>query len=240
MSLLNITNPHLLNAFLEFEDKCAEIERYLDFLNCLDNGSDNHLLSKNIHNIWQVNTISREVQKTIRASTYLLIYNLLESSMCNALDSVHLTLESEGLDIQTVSVKMKKIIYNNLKKGLGEKSIDELIQSNIDLRSIIMRHGYNKKDLLSGNFDTDILKKIEKKYGFQSYPVEGKDSVYSPKTIREIKVKRNELAHGALSFEQCGQNIPISSMPLKYNEAKKMMISVFNGLNNFLNQKDYL
>lgn len=240
MSLLNITNTHLLDAFLEFEDKCAEIERYLDFLDKLDQGSDNHLLSKNTHNIWETKEISREVQKTLRASTYLLIYNLLESSMCNALDAIHLTLDSEQIDIQMVSVKLKRIIYNNLKKGLGEKSIDELINSNIDLRPIIMKHGYNKKDLLSGNFDVEVLKKIEKKYGFQSYPLSGKDSLYSPKTIREIKIKRNELAHGALSFEQCGQSIPVLSMTPKYNEAKNMMLAIFNGLNNFLEQKSYL
>ncbi|WP_347460652.1 MAE_28990/MAE_18760 family HEPN-like nuclease [Acinetobacter sp. ANC 7454] len=240
MSLLNITNTHLLDAYLEFEDKCLEIERYLDFLDKLDNGSDNHLLSKNSHNIWEVSEISREVQKTIRASTYLLIYNLLESSMCNALDSIHSTLETENIDIQSVSTKLKRIIYNNLKKGLGEKSIDELIKSNIDLRPIIMKHGYNKKDLLSGNFDVDVLKKIEKKYGFQSYPLNGRQGLFSPQTIHEIKVKRNELAHGALSFEQCGQSIPISSMTQKYNEAKNMMLAVFNGLNNFLDQKAYM
>ncbi|RFS32175.1 hypothetical protein DYI81_06600 [Acinetobacter sp. SWAC5] len=240
MCSLNITNSHLLNAFLEFEDKCAEIERYLNFLDKLDTGSDNHLLSKNDLNIWETSIISREVQKTIRASTYLLIYNLLESSMCNALDAVHQTLETEKIDIQKVSVKIKRIIYNNLKKGLGEQSIDNLISSNIDLRPIIMKHGYNKKDLLSGNFDADVLKKIEKKYGFQSYPLNGQSSLYSPKTIREIKLKRNELAHGALSFEECGQAIPILSMTPKYNEAKNMMLSIFNGLNNFMQQESYL
>lgn len=239
MSSLNITNRHLYIAFSEFNDKCMEIERYLDFLDKLDSGSDNHLLSKNIHNIWETSVISREVQKTIRASTYLLIYNLLESSMCNALDSIHLTLESENIDLQSVSKKIKRVIYNNLKNGLGDKSIENLLDSNIDLRSIIMKHGYNKKDLLSGNFDVDVLKKIEKKYGFESHPLNGQQGLYSPQNIRDIKIKRNELAHGALSFEQCGQSIPINSMTNKYNDAKKMMLSIFNGLNNFLDQKAY-
>lgn len=240
MSSLNITNSHLLDAFLEFCDKCEEIERYLNFLDNLDNGADNHLLSKNKDSIWITTPITREVQKTIRASTYLLIYNLLESSTCNALDAIHLTLESEQVDIQKVSTKIKRIIYNNLKNGLGEKSIDSLISNNIDLRPIIMKHGYNKKDLLSGNLDVDVLRKIEKKYGFESFPVGGQSGLYSPSTIKEIKVKRNELAHGSLSFEQCGQQIPILTMSVKYGEAKNLMLSVFNGLNNFLNQKKYL
>ncbi|EJP41439.1 TPA: MAE_28990/MAE_18760 family HEPN-like nuclease [Acinetobacter baumannii] len=240
MSSLNITNSHLLTAYLEFDDKCAEIERYIQFMNNLDSGADNHLLAKDSHGYWSTKPITREVQKTIRASTYLLIYNLLESSMCDALDAIHLTLETESVDIQFVSKKLKRIIFSNLKKGLSEKSIDEIVNNNIDLRPIIMRHGYNKRELLSGNLDGDILKKIESKYGFQSYPVGGKEGIYNPKIIKEIKVKRNELAHGSLSFEQCGQSIPLFTMEKKYEEAKKFMLSVFNGLNNFLNKKSYL
>lgn len=240
MSSIQINNPHLFDAYLEFKDKCDEIERYIAFLDKLDSGYDNQLLSKNKESIWEITPITREVQKTIRASTYLLIYNLLESSMCSALDAIHLTLESENVDIQTVSTKIKRIIYNNLKNGLGEKSIDELVTNNIDLRPIIMKHGYNKKDLLSGNLDVDVLRKIERKYGFESFPIDGQNGLYSPNTIREIKVKRNELAHGSLSFEQCGQQIPILSMNSKYKDARNLMLAVFNGLNNFLNQKKYL
>lgn len=166
MSSLNITNSHLLTAYLEFDDKCAEIERYIQFMNNLDSGADNHLLAKDSHGYWSTKPITREVQKTIRASTYLLIYNLLESSMCDALDAIHLTLETESVDIQFVSKKLKRIIFSNLKKGLSEKSIDEIVNNNIDLRPIIMRHGYNKRELLSGNLDGDILKKLKVSMAF--------------------------------------------------------------------------
>jgi hypothetical protein len=47
---MDIQNPHLLAAYDEFKDKCDEIERFLNFVDDLDSGSDNKLLYKNEHN----------------------------------------------------------------------------------------------------------------------------------------------------------------------------------------------
>ncbi|WP_151800708.1 MAE_28990/MAE_18760 family HEPN-like nuclease [Acinetobacter junii] len=235
-----ITNPHLLTAFGEFEDKCLEIERFLGLVDDLDAGTDNHFLYKNNENTWQVKRISREVQKTLRASCYLLIYNLLESTTCDALDAIHQTLSSEQIDLQALSNNLKKIIFTNLKEGLGDKSIQEILNQQIDLRIIIMSHGYDKRNFLSGNFDIDAIKKIEKRYGFSLHIVNGQNGTYDPTIIKTIKQKRNALAHGSESFEQCGQNIPVFSMREKYTHAKNTLLALFNGINNFINDKKYL
>ncbi|EOE6709978.1 Uncharacterised protein [Acinetobacter baumannii] len=240
MFLNPITNPHLLAAHEEFKEKCLEIERFLSLVNDLDSGTENKLLYKGIDNIWETKPISREVQKTLRASCYLLIYNLLESTTCEALDAIHQTLASEQIDLQNLSDKLKKIIFVNLKDGLGEKGIKEIIERQIDLRIVIMNHGYNKRNFLSGNFDLDAVKTIEKKYGFNLHVPSGRDGTYDPEVIKIIKRKRNALAHGSESFEQCGQNIPVFSMNDNYKHAKNTLLALFNGVNNFINDKKYL
>lgn len=240
MATINIINPHLQNAFDGFEERCMEIERFLDFVDDLDKGSANQILNKADNNIWQTKPISREVQKTLRASCYLLIYNLLESTTSEALDSIHLTLTSEQRDLQELSTNLKKIIFNNLKGGLGEDGIKKIIDDQIDIRLSIINHGYSKKNFLSGNFDIDAIKKIEKKYGFELHVVGGVDGVYDKEIIKSIKLKRNALAHGSQSFEQCGQGIPLFSMRSIFKNAKNTLLALINGLNNFLNQKNYL
>ncbi|WP_151976668.1 MAE_28990/MAE_18760 family HEPN-like nuclease [Acinetobacter soli] len=240
MFLTQITNSHLLAAFDEFEDKCLEIERFLELVDDLDAGTDNHLLYKNNEYIWKTKSISREVQKTLRASCYLLIYNLLESTTCDALDAIHQTLSSEQIDLQALSNNLKKIIFANLKQGLGDKSIQEILNQQIDLRIIIMSHGYDKRKFLSGNFDIDAIRKIEKQYGFNMRIVNGQNGVYDPTIIKTIKHKRNALAHGSESFEQCGQNIPVFSMREKYAHSKNTLLALFNGINIFINDKKYL
>lgn len=238
--MITITNLHLQAAFDDFKDKCLEIERFLEFVNDLDQGRDNHLLYKDVQSIWTQKSISREVQKTLRASCYLLIYNLLESSTCDALDSIHKTLASEQVDLQALSNNLKKIIFSNLKSGLGDNQIQELITNQIDLRLVIRDHGYSKRNFLSGNLDMDAIKKIERKYGFSLNIVNGQAGIYNPEVIKKIKKKRNELAHGSESFETCGQNIPILSMNDTYKHAKNALLALFNGINNFINSQNYL
>ena len=238
--MIVISNPHLQAAFDDFEDKCLEIERFLQFVDDLDQGKENHLLYKNTQNIWAIKSVSREVQKTLRASCYLLIYNLLESSTCDALDSIHQTLFSEQIDLQDLSNNLKKIVFCNLKNGLGDSQIQKLISEQIDLRLVIREHGYSKRDFLSGNFDIDAIKKIEKKYGFSLHIVNGSHGTYDPSIIKKIKNKRNALAHGNESFENCGQNIPILSMNESYQHAKNALLALFNGINNYINAQQYL
>lgn len=238
--MITISNPHLQAAFTDFEEKCFEIERFLAFVNDLDEGRDNHLSYRDSQNIPKTKPISREVQKTLRASCYLLIYNLLEASTCDALDAIHQTLSTEQIDLQDLSNNLKKIIFSNLKNGLGDSQIKKLIEHKIDLRLVIREHGYNKRDFLSGNFDIDALKSIERKYGFSSYIVNNAEGRYDPEVIKTIKKKRNDLAHGSISFETCGQNIPILSMNTTYQHAKNTLLALFNGINNFLNARKYL
>ncbi|EXB48654.1 hypothetical protein J522_0229 [Acinetobacter baumannii 146457] len=240
MFLTPITNSHLLAAFDEFDEKCLEIERFLELVDDLDRGADNHLLFKNQESNWDKKVISREVQKTLRASCYLLIYNLLESTTCDALDAIHQTLSSEQTDLQALSNNLKKIIFSNLKDGLTDKGVQQIIQNQVDLRVIVLSHGYDKRNFLSGNFDIDAVKKIERRYGFDLHIVNGQNGFYDPTIIKTIKNKRNALAHGSESFEQCGQNIPVFSMREKYTHAKNALLALFNGINNFINEKKYL
>ena len=231
---MDIQNQHLLAAHDEFQDKCEEIERFLTFVDDLDQGSDNQLLYKDEQNFWLTKGISREVQKTLRASCYLLIYNLLESTTCDALDAIHLTLSGESRDLQELSDKIKKIIFTNLKQGLSDKEINRIIENQIDVRTDILRHGYSKRNFLSGNFDIEEIKKVTGKYGFNLHVVNGQHGQFKPDIIKNIKNKRNALAHGSESFEQCGQNIPLFSMREKYRHAKNALLALFNGINHYL------
>ena len=60
------------------------------------------------------------------------------------------------------------------------------------------------------------------------------------KIIKIIKNKRNDLAHGSISFEQCGQNIPLFSMQENYRHASNALLALFNGINSYLDQQKYL
>ena len=70
MKQLQITNQFLQNVYMDFVIRCEEIERYIAFVDILDNGNHNILsqIQTNTHLPFTY-TIDRELHKTLRAST---------------------------------------------------------------------------------------------------------------------------------------------------------------------------
>ena len=187
--------------------------------------------------------VNRELQKTLRASSYLLLYNILESTMSEAINAIHETISIEEIDITDLSEKIHKVVLTSFKKALSNEKVSDFSRRNADVRETIMSLGYDKKKIFSGNIDADIINEYCNKYGFEPFPytTEGNDRLlYNKSVIEEIKLKRNNLAHGNESFESCGQGMVVGSLEGKLNNVEAILLAVFNGLNNFLENKRYL
>lgn len=289
---MQINNPHLQIAYVEFLSRLTEVKNYIDFVNNIDQNYigdkliidkddlsiDLGLLSADIEyvgidalsakhgeensleeNIDSLKTsveiisskledtelveVSREIQKTLRASSYLLLYNILESTMSEAINAIHETISIERVDITDLSEKIHKVILTSFKNALSNEKVSDFSKRNADVRETIMSLGYDKKKIFSGNIDADLIDQYCNKYGFKPFPYEeseGNRLLYDENVIKEIKRKRNNLAHGSESFESCGQGIVVGSLKSKLDNVEAILLAVFNGLNNFLESKRYL
>lgn len=272
---MNITNNHLLFSYENFQDRLSEVTEYLNFVRkmadmdspvIVDNPVVNSInlslqsyqlrvsnlgFSQNLpekrYNLRDENPISRNLQKTLRASTYLLLYNLIESTMSEAINAIHETIKDEGHSITDLSENLHKIILSSFQKGLTESKIGELASQNKDPRDDIFNLGYDKKKLFSGNIDYEVIVKFCNKYGIKPsvYKIQKANNELEPliwdkEVIKNIRRKRNSLAHGSESFVQCGQNMPIDTMNNNLINVIAVLMAVFNGLNNFLKNQKYL
>lgn len=272
---MNITNNHLLFSYENFHNRLSEVTEYLNFVRgmadmdspvIVDNPSvtsidlsfyryqlKQPLLTYNQdsitkrYNLRDENPISRDLQKTLRASTYLLLYNLIESTMSEAINAIHETIKEEGHSITDLSENLHRVILSSFQKGLTESKIGELASQNKDPRDDLLNLGYDKKKLFSGNVDYDVIVKFCNRYGIKPivYKVKNGDEPEIPlkwdkEVIKNIRRKRNSLAHGAESFVQCGQNMPVDTMNTNLMNVIAVLMAVFNGLNNFLNNSKYL
>ncbi|SLJ84461.1 MAE_28990/MAE_18760 family HEPN-like nuclease [Psychrobacter sp. DAB_AL43B] len=187
--------------------------------------------------------VNREIQKTLRASSYLLLYNILESTMSEAINAIHETISIERVDITDLSEKIHKVVLTSFKKALSNEKVSDFSKRNADVRETIMSLGYDKKKIFSGNIDADIINEYCNKYGFEPFPYTTEENdrlLYNKSVIQEIKLKRNNLAHGNESFESCGQGMVVGSLKGKLDNVEAILLAVFNGLNNFLESKRYL
>lgn len=93
-----------MNEYIEevvemLNERSAEISRHLKFVEELLNSKAKYLAHLRETQLEKASDfeIERGLVKTLSASSYLLIYNLIEAVMTNALDAVHKQLRSDSL-----------------------------------------------------------------------------------------------------------------------------------------------
>ncbi len=241
---LSITNPELLNAYIDYSDKLQDINDYLELTNTLDNIKNPTLLGESITSNESVSlAIQRNLKKTLRSSTYLLLYNLIESTMTACIDAIYSNLRK--LEIQHHSqhtdyfiFQLRDSIRKHILKQYGSIfSTDGIItisNRRISVFNTIIDKGYDKKDLFNGNIDYAVIREEAKKFGFNVRPINPPEGVFDPEDILNIKTNRNILAHGSETFSECGNRLSIGEMSKKFNSTVNMLNAVFIAIDNYL------
>lgn len=224
-----------------FDDHCAEVESYLDFLTFCDSVYP----SCNACNVesYLGETISfqieRQHQKVLRANAYLLIYNFVEST-------IH-WLESEVIDAindsRTGYIGLSKELYEVLlRQKIGKK---ETFQNAI---GIIKEH---VKDVLedtpiyiesldldiNGNVDLRKIKKISSKIGLRSRITE---HAGVGQAFLKAKSTRNSLAHGNSTFENCGSSIVLSEIKADFLLIKEYLGKLIIEYETYIRDQQFL
>lgn len=223
--------------FDEFKERKEEIDCYYKFLRQIT--SQTYVL-KNIRKK-QDNCLDSRIQKILKANTFLLLYNLIESTVKNALQYAcqqiakeNIQYESlvEGLKKQWVNVHTRQHLQSpndlKLKEGVKliiDKTLDECI-----------RFDNNYKIKYQNNIDAQIMRQISRDFGF---PLKFADSLKGGYRIEEIKDKRNFLAHGNITFSSCGQDLTLEDLTKYKNDTYKILNKFLSSIKTYLEKKQY-
>lgn len=225
-----------------FLRRCEEVNRYFDFLVKIDETKATALARFDVVSgeslVIFENIVSRELIKTMRANGYLLLYNLVESTMTNAIDAIHKCFLHDECIFDDLTSELKKIVLFNFKKTLSNDGRHVLAHDHPIQRSIT-ELGYDKKKLFSGNLDAREIKDTAERYGFQ---IARHDQALSRDGSRllKIKEKRNELAHGRISFEDCGHDISLDELVAISRETEVYLDAVLRGVEDYIERRLYL
>lgn len=221
------------------EERKKEIERQLNFIKqAIDSKSTRLFLWEGYGNNERNNDIffDRGLIKTLSASTYLLLYNLIECSMTNAIDSIHSHIKNENASFHDLTINMQKIALKNFRNALSK---EESILSQESIEHAIVWLGYDGEKVFSGNIDAKKIKELASKYGF-SMSEESLKKSKGGQSLLMIKSKRNELAHGKISFEECGQESSIDELLCIYEQVVNFVDGILDAIELYLKERMYL
>lgn len=223
-----------------FNRRKSEVLRYFEFLTAVtDNKADSLAVSQSDLSLKKVENfiLSRDLVKTLRANGYLLLYNLVESTMTNAIDSIHQIFHSQSLGFDDLRAEVQRVILKNFRSA----SLDEHVIANKahPIQIAMIRMGYDKTNLFSGNVDARSIRDTAKIYGFG---IAAHDTSVSKdgRRLLDVKNKRNQLAHGKISFEDCGHETSHDELIAIATETIAYLEAVLLGIEEYVTGQEYL
>jgi hypothetical protein len=171
---------------------------------------------------------------TLRAGTFLILYNLVEASTRGAIEAIHDKITESEAPFSLLTVSLRKEVIRLFKKEADPATNHTMEDFPSAFVAIALAYGTK----LSGNVDAKAIRELGECYGF-SYQTEspitrdGSDLVV-------IKRNRNDLAHGRKTFEEIGRDHTASDLRLLARRSMRYMDGILNNVALYLDGELYL
>ncbi len=219
--------------FQDFRERSKEVRKYFIFLKSLENSSTKLYIGSS-QDKSKIKNIDTELFHTLKANGFLLLYNLVESTMRNAMERIFDEFKIQGVSFNDIKPEIKKIILDNLKKRNTDTMLQQITNISVDIINI----SFSKKELFSGNIDSKLIKKIAEKYGFSS------DTDYQKtkhgQDLIIIKSNRNDLAHGNKPFSEIGRNRSADELLVIQKKVVNYLKQILINIEQYLANQEYL
>lgn len=207
----------------EFKDRVQEINIYINFIEKLEEND--------------------KISNILKANCLLMIYNLVESTFTNGIEKIYSVLKYEKCTYQNICEKLQTIWFEykfknafdpnshfNTYKGKALEILTSILNQDIIL--------LNKKATnINGNLDGDEIRKVCNSHGITLKILK---SAQGGRFLSDVKEKRNSLAHGSISFSECGRDYTLNDLKGIKIQIVIFLISFIKSLETYLNKKEYL
>lgn len=179
----------------------------------------------------------------LKSSSFLVLYNLIEASIRNLIQSIYDEVTINRLKYKEVCEELQKIwidvYYDNLNststnfeqhKSKAKEMIDFVInEKRVELSS--------DKIKLSGNLDMRQIKKVFKKHGMD---IVDNDELNPAVGMLEVKSKRNLIAHGNISFIESARESSMEDLINYKTEIINFLIELEETVSQYISQQQYI
>lgn len=203
----------MLNAQSEFQRRANEIEEYISYLEKLET---------------QVG-FSVTLINTMKSSTLLMIYNIVESTMTNLIQDVFDHLQQAGISFDALNTNMKTLVLGYTKRRNPSLLVSKMNDSAISLVIAC----FERSDVFSGNLDCAKIRETLRDVGVATR------YTYREPVLLKVKTERNDLAHGIKSFSDCGKTYSAKQLREFYSKTALVLSKVIGDFEQFLAAKAY-
>ena len=218
-----------------FNERTEEIELYYDALKELSDSKYTMDSHKKFFN--------DDFFKILKSNALLMIYNLVESTILGGILEIYDTIKQENITYNMVSSQIQKIWFsfkfNQVYKKEShyysyQNKAEEIINSILNNETLALDR---KATNISGNLDATKIRQLCQEHGITfSTNQDSKGGI----VLSDIKNKRNNLAHGTISFVECGRDYTFDDLVQIKNQTISFLRSILDGMQQYYTEKLYL
>lgn len=221
----------------DFARRTGEVSGYLEMLHALDR-TGAAITGKRSRPV----KVEDEWRRVSKAGAYLMIYNLVESSVRAAFSHVYSAMETDGCDLQSASEKLRLLWIDHHHRSIDRESSPPSRYREIAktlVSAALANEGLRLQSSrlpISGNLDAEAIRYICHNHGV---------SVVVPRAAKggevldAVKEQRNALAHGDKSFAECGREVTVSDLRRIFKQAVTFLRAILRNIEAFVNQRAY-
>jgi len=206
------------DARVDFLDRVRELTSYIHHVCSASQGGEQ--------------SVDARTSMALRATAYLVTYNLVEATARNAVRAVFDQLAAESVSFDDVRIELKKLLLAHARR----RKSDDLALQFADIAKDIVTSVFDPSELFSGNVDAKELKHTAKQLGYK--PNNSKEMVREALLI--VKTNRNDLAHGNKTFAEIGRDVTIQDLRNHAARAIVYMRQVLRNVDEYLENREYL
>lgn len=171
---------------------------------------------------------------TLRAGTFLILYNLVEASTRGFLEAIHDEIRGNQIPFHLLNPNLRSEVVRLFKRDASSGSG----YGTDDFSSAFVSIALSNSIKLAGNVDAKMIREMSACYGFccqtnTAITRDGSDLV-------TIKRNRNDLAHGRKTFEEVGRDHTASDLLLLARRAMRYMDGILKNVASYLDLTLYL
>lgn len=214
-----------------YQDRLKETKNMITFatlLDALDQGAGNGLTYQDVMSKAHKEANSANpkgiltklpdlslVSSVIRSNVKVMIYNIIEFSVSSLIQAIYDRLDDERCSYVEVSEKlrilwhhtrMRKLSDPNASNETAERASRELLDEVITNATV---HINTRQTMPGGNLDGKEILRLFDSHGVSVHTAE---SGYRENELKDIKERRNALAHGSISFADAGNQVTTSEL----------------------------
>ncbi len=169
-----------------------------------------------------------EFKKTLKANAFLLLYNLVESTLCNAIEAIFDDLGANAVRFDQCRKELQCVILSNLRRH----NVDKIQPVLTDIALHVVTQTFRKKQLFAGNVDARKVRDTAVDFGFAAPPNGHK--------LVDVKKARNSLAHGEKSFAEVGRDSTTGDLKNMEMNVIAYLSNTIDNIEAYLTSKQYL